>query len=235
MDVIAGPADGRRMHRVLTGSDPLDDALGGGLPSGSTILVEGPQGMGSTEFSLSLLRRVASEKGRKAVFATALRTPARARAEAAALFRDKNAGGIEFIALRPAHAQLECIEAISGLNAGDALVVESTAALARAESGRDVIELVQMLANAAHEVGAIVIHLHAPGTLPTAVEASIAECADGVFTFCWRDGGPMRRRSLIVSKLRGLAPMLDGEQVPVFEASLHSGIGFAVSRVKSVI
>lgn len=223
------------MERVRTGSDPLDAALGGGLPCGSTLLVEGPQGMGSTEFALTILKAATCVKGRKAVFATALRAPERARSEVSTLFGEEVARRIAFRPLRPTQAREDSMQALAELAPGDVLVLESIASLSRGKPPEGVAEMVQALSNAAHQVGAIVVCLHAPGTLPPDVEATVAEIVDGVFAFSWREGGASRRRSLAVTKLRGLAPMLDGEQVPVFEAALHVGSGFAVSSVRSVV
>lgn len=222
------------MDRVRTGSDPLDAALGGGIPCGMTILVEGPQGMGSTEFALSLLR-AASAKSQKALFATALRSPARARREATALFGEAPSAKLEFVGIPPASARDECHQLVGKLARGDVVALESTAALGRACEPSALVAMVEEVADAAHDAGVTVIYLHAPGTLPPDVENALGEAADGVFSFAWRDGGITRRRALVVSKLRGLAPMLDGEQVPIFEASLHVGVGFAVSRVRSVV
>lgn len=223
------------MTRVKTGSAPLDEALGGGLPPGNTLLVEGPQGVGSTEFALALLRTTSAAKSNKAIFATALRAPARARAEAVDLLGEAAVQPIEFKTVRGAEARLDCLELVESLGKGDVLVVESASALARAPDVGDLVGLIESLGNPTHSHGAILVILHAPGTLPPQVETGIQEVVDGIFTFGWRDGGPSRRRSLFITKLRGLAPALDGEQVPVFEAKLHAGAGFSVSRVRSVV
>jgi len=223
------------MSRVKTGSGPLDEALGGGLPPGQTLLVEGPQGVGSTEFAFAVLRAAAADRTGKAIFASAMRTPARAQTEARELLGAHATQPITFAAIRPTRATLDCLELVEGLGKGDVLVIESAAALARASDVPDPVGLVQRLGDPAHAHGAALLLLHSPGTLPPLVEAGLQEAADGIFTFGWCDGGPTRRRSLFITKLRGLAPALDGEQVPVFDASLQNGLGFAVSRVKSVV
>lgn len=221
------------MTRLTTGCRPFDEALGGGLPRGSTLVIEGPHGVGSTEFALSLLR--AAEPPGKATFASALRAPARARSEAAELLGTQATESISFSPIHPQSAEKDAIRLVEALGEGDVLVLESASALARAPKVRDVVSLVERLADPVHARGALLLILHAPGTLPRQVENGIQEAVDGVFTFAWRDGGPTRRRSLFITKLRGLAPALDGEQVPVFEAILQSGVGYSVSRVRSVV
>lgn len=224
------------MDRLLTGSTALDTALGGGLTAGSSFLIEGPQGVGSTEFALSLLRAVSATPDRTAVFATALRAPQRARLEAASLFDSPSeANKIDFRPIGRTQALADCLGLLRSLGVGDALVLESTAALTRTDAGHDLAGFLETLGDAASETGAVVLYLHAPGSLPHGLEMVLGEAADGVFTFAWRDGGPTKRRSLFISKLRGLSPALGGEQIPVFEATLQTGAGFTMSRVKSVV
>lgn len=227
------PAAGGPMTRVTTGCRPLDEALGGGLSRGSTLVVEGPQGVGSTEFALSLLR--ASAASGHATFASALRSPGRARAEAVGLLGEDAAASITFAPVRPDTVEPDALGLVEALGRGDVLALESASALARSPHVRDLVTLVERLADPVHEHGGLLLILHAPGTLPHQVEHRLQEAVDGVFTFAWRDGGPTRRRSLFITKLRGLAPALDGEQVPVFEATLQNGVGYSVSRVRSVV
>ena len=223
--------------RVPTGNPILDTALGGGLPAGALLLLDGEEGAGATEFALSILRGVArGQMGRKARFSTVLRPAASVAREAAALFEDEKLGAtIEVQVMDPANAPEGCRVALKGLAGGDVLVLESAAALYRALPERAFTSILQGLRDAVAEAGATVLVLHASGSIPATVEAEMAEVADGVFSFRWRDGGTSRRRLLAVTKLRGLAPILDGDEVPVYEAGLHRGLGFSLSQVKSVV
>lgn len=224
------------MERVQTGSRILDTALAGGIPPGSALLVSGEEGAGATEFALTVLRTAAREHVRKARFASALRSAARVSGEMKALFEGAaEVADIDVRVLPPMDAGAHLGNVLDGLGEGDVLVIESADALASGQDARRLMPFWHGLADAAQEQGVVVVLLHAPGTLPSAVEASLAEGADGVLRFAWHDGGPTRRRVLSISKLRGLAPMLDGEQVPVFEVALQRGLGFSISRETSVL
>jgi archaellum biogenesis ATPase FlaH len=223
--------------RVSTGNPTLDQALGGGIPHGSTLLVEGEEGAGAVEFSMTVLRTVI-ENDRDAVarYLSALRSAPRVSRELAELFTgSKEIERINVRTIRPRQVEADCVLSILDMGPGSVMVVESASALARTESGRDLIALIQLLADRAAETGVVLILLHTPRTIPDGVEASLAEAADGVFHFSWLDSGPSRRRLLRIKKLRGLAPVLDGEQIPVFEVSVHRGSGFNISKVKNLI
>jgi KaiC/GvpD/RAD55 family RecA-like ATPase len=225
------------MERVQTGSRILDTALAGGIPSGSSLLVSGEEGAGATEFALTVLRTAARDAPhRKARFASALRSAARVAGELEALFEGaKEVELIDVRVLAPMESAAHLGNVLDGLGGGDVLVIESADALAGGHDAQRLIPFWHSLADAAQERGVVVILLHAPGTLPLGVEAAIAEGADGVLRFTWHDGGPTRRRLLSIPKLRGLAPVLDGEQVPVFEVALQRGLGFSISRETSVL
>jgi KaiC/GvpD/RAD55 family RecA-like ATPase len=224
------------MERVHTGSRILDTALAGGIAPGSALLVSGEEGAGATEFALTILRTAAREHQRKTRFASALRSAARVSGEMQALFEGaEEVRDIDVRVLAPMDSAAHLGNVLDGLGEGDVLVIESADALASGQDARRLMPFWHGLADAAQEQGVVVVLLHAPGTLPPAVEASLAEGADGVLRFTWHDGGPTRRRVLSISKLRGLAPMLDGEQVPVFEVALQRGLGFSISRETSVL
>lgn len=224
------------MDRVQTGSRTLDAALAGGIRPGTSLLVTGEEGAGATEFALTLLHAAcAAHTGHKAMFASALRSAARVRAEVAALFEDGDKVDIEVKVLRAAIAPDDVAELLAGLQRGDVLVVESADALAKPGDGWSILPLWHELADAAQAQGVVLLLLHAPGTLPAPVEASLAEGADGVLRFSWQDGGPARRRILAVTKLRGLAPILGGDQVPLFEVALEPGLGYTISMEHSVV
>lgn len=228
---------GKVMDRVQTGSRILDAALAGGIPPGSALLVSGEEGAGATEFALTVLRTAArAHPDRKARFASALRSSARVSSELASLFEGaEEVARIDVRVLAPMDAAAHLGNVLDGLGEGDVLVIESADALASGQDARRLMPFWHGLADAAQERGVVVVLLHAPGTLPSAVEASLAEGADGVLRFTWHDGGPMRRRLLSIPKLRGLAPVLDGEQVPIFEVALQRGLGFSISRETSVL
>jgi KaiC/GvpD/RAD55 family RecA-like ATPase len=224
--------------RVPTGNSTLDTALGGGIPYGSTLLVEGEEGAGATEFAMTVLRTVAVERGGESIvrFISALRSAPRVTRELAELFeQQKEVEQINVRVIRPRQVEADCVLSILDMGSGSVLVIESASALARTESGKDLLALIQLLGDRAAESGVVVILLHTPGTIPESVESSLGEAADGVLSFQWLDSGPSRRRLLRIKKMRGLAPVLDGEQIPVFEVGLHRGRGFDISKVKSVI
>lgn len=223
------------MVKVQTGSRPLDEALGGGLPSGSVLVVESPHGAGGTEFALAVLRGAGPGGRTGGAFLTCLRSAARARVEAEALFGAEDVAHVGFARLGSQRAREESAQALRRTAAGDVLVLESAGAYARLEGASGLLSLADVAGDEARERDSLVILLHSPGTLDAGTEAALLEAADGVLSFAWLDGGPTRRRSLFLSKLRGLAPALDMEQVPVFEATILPGAGFAISRGRSVV
>lgn len=223
------------MDRIQTGNRSLDAALAGGIPPGTALLLRGEEGAGATEFALTVLRSATSQ-AHVARFASALRSTNRVRHEYAELFEDEKGGkDLEVKTIRFDKAQADPTGLLAGLRSGDVLVLESADALAPPGDGVSLLPFWREVADAAGEAGVIVLLLESPGTLPHAVASSLAEAADGVMEFTWKDSGPVRRRVLALTKLRGLAPALDGGDVPVFEVSLHRGIGFTVSRGKSVL
>lgn len=222
--------------RIVTGNSVLDTILGGGLLPGKLLLIEGQGGAGSTEFVLTILRGVArTNMGRSCRFASALRSPERVRREMTELFSEKDAALLEVVPLDAQDAWRGFKAVLAGLEAGDIVALESTAALHRAVPGGNLASPLQVLADAANETGVTVLVLHTHGSLPREEENCVTELADGTFTFVWRDGGTTRRRLMFLSHLRGLAPILDGEEIPVFEVALHQGAGFTLSRVKNVV
>lgn len=225
------------MDRVETGSRALDAALAGGLPHGSALLVTGEEGAGGTEFVMAFLRHaIGGKAGHRARFLSALRSPKRVLDEYGALFEDTSASaGLEVMKMFPEKVRAAPAEALEGLVSGDMLILESANALAPPGDGYSVPPFWRDLADAAGERGVIAVLLHSPGTLPPAVEASLAEAADGVMHFSWQSSGSMRRRSLALVKLRGLAPGMDGGEVPLFEVALSRGVGFTISRGRNVI
>lgn len=225
------------MERLPTGCVALDAALAGGLPAGAAVLVTGEDGAGATEFAMTVLRAVArSRKDAVARFASASRRPERASREAETLFESAaDAALLDWVPIDPTQAARSCLQALRGPRPPKALVLESARRLAEAEGPGGFLRLWSALAEEAHASGCLVILLHAPGTLAPDVEAALREDADAVLHFSWHEGGASRRRVLVLRKLRGLAPALSGEHVPVFEVSLEPGIGYGLSRARSVL
>lgn len=222
------------MERVPTGSRVLDTAFDGGIPSGTSLFVSGEEGAGATEFAMTLLHETVQHHARRALFASALRSAGRVRDELAMLFEDKLAENVEVRTVAP-EGPGALMEIVQGLARGDVLVLESADSLTRTGEGRSLTPVWRELADAAHARGVILVLLHSPGTLPSPVESSLAECADGILRFMWQDGGPSRRRVLAIAKLRGLSSVLGGEQVPKFEVALEKGLGYSLSRDSSVV
>lgn len=227
--------------RASTGNAFLDATLDGGLPAGMIVLVEGEEGCGSTEFAFATLR-AALQRGQKARFISELRSSSRIATEARTLLDDATLArsietlGTEVVshALKHHLAQTVAV-ALADLGRGDVLVVESVSALYRAGNAHSLAGLVQKLGDGAAASGAVVCLLHASGSVPLEVEALVKEGVDGHIVFGWREGSASRRRVLTLPKLRGLAPVVEGEQVPVFEFELVRGAAFRVSRVKNVV
>jgi circadian clock protein KaiC len=66
--------DGAELRRLSSGSAPLDEILGGGLPERSLSVIAGPPGVGKTVFALQLLFHFARQD-KRAVFFTTLSEP----------------------------------------------------------------------------------------------------------------------------------------------------------------
>jgi KaiC/GvpD/RAD55 family RecA-like ATPase len=223
------------MERVCTGDVTLDAALAGGFTSGASLLVMGEEGAGATEFALGILRAAAEgTDGRRGRFASALRSPSRVRAEIATLF-ESGALPFQVVKLDPENIERDLSVALDGLHEGDVLVIESADTLFADGDGSRLLAVWHRVADAAAEAGVVVVLLHAPGTLPRGIEAALAEEADGVLRFTWHDGAQLRRRRLDITKLRGLAPCLDGDDVPVFRVALHRGQGISVFMDNNVL
>lgn len=229
------------VERVSTGNPFLDASLDGGLPSGMIILVEGEEGAGSTEFAFAALR-AALKRGRRARFLSELRSSNRINAEACALLGDASIAsaidmsGTEMVnSMLRHHLAQTCALAVADLDRGDVLVIESVSALYRGGDAHSLATFVQNLGDGAAATGALVCLLHATGSVPDEVAALVKESVDGHVVFGWRDGTASRRRVLTVPKLRGLAAVVEGEQVPIFEFDLVRGAAFRVSRVKNVV
>ena len=223
--------------RVQTGSRVLDAALAGGLPRGASLLVSGEEGAGATEFALTVLKTIAGDKsGHKARFVSAMRSAPRVTEEMKELFEEpKPIAGLDIVMMASNVTPKDAENILSGLDKGDVLVIESADSLAVLGDGYGLIPFWRALGNEAAARGITVLLLHAHGTLPMPVEHALAQIADGVLRFTWHDGGPSHRRQLEIPKLRGLAPVLDGDQVPIFEVALSKGVGFTVSRERSLV
>lgn len=216
--------------RVSTGNATLDAALGGGFRRGDSVLVEGEEGAGATELALTVLDKLASSGGATPRFASALRSPARVARELADLFHREGKPPAVDVRAMPKDGP---VALLADLPPGSVLALESASALAR--TMEDVVAVMGQLADRAHEQGVLLLVLSTPATMPRDVEAALAETADAVLSFQWLESGTARRRLLRVKKVRGLAPVLDGEQIPVYEVGLHRGRGFDISKVKSLI
>lgn len=224
------------MDRVETGVRSLDAALAGGVAPGAALLLTGEEGAGATEFALAFARHVATQDGTQARIISALRSPTRVTAEYHELFEDKtDPKTLEVRAIRGDELRAHPVDVLKGLSRGDVLVIESADALAPSGDGYTLTPCWREIADGAGASGVVVLLLHSRGTLPPAVEAALAEAADGVLQFQWQQSGPARRRMLALVKLRGLSPVLDSTDVPVFEIALQRGSGFSVTRGRSVL
>lgn len=224
------------MERVGTGVRQLDAALGGGVPLGTSLLLTGEEGAGATEFALAFLRHAVHETRVRGRILSALRSPARVAAEYDDLFGEP--GGAKAIEVEPTTGErfrAAPADALAGLHRADVLALESAHALAHPQDDASLTRAWRALADAASERRIVLLLLHSPGTLPAAVERSLGEAADGILQFGWQPSGGARRRALTLVKLRGLAPGVDGAEVPLFEISLARGAGITVDRGRSVL
>lgn len=223
------------MPRVKTGVQTLDAALSGGISPGAVLLLTGEEGAGATEFAFAFLRN-AMAQGAQGRVVSALRSPARVVAEYRDLFEDvAGSQKLEVRAIAGDKLRAFPTSPLEGLQPGDVLVIESADALAPSGDGYTLTPCWREIADGAAEKSVIVMLLHSRGTLPPAVEAALSEAADGVLQFNWVQAGPARRRSLAIVKLRGLSPLMDSAEVPVFDVALQRGVGFSVSRGRSVL
>lgn len=223
------------MPRVKTGVATLDTALSGGIAPGAALLLTGEEGAGATEFAFAFARH-AMAHGAHARIVSALRSPARVAAEYRDLFEDPaGAKDLEVRSIAGDKLRAFPTQPLEGLGPGDVLVIESADALAPSGDGYSLTPCWRELADGAAEHAVIVMLIHSRGTLPAPVEGALAEAADAVLQFSWVQAGPARRRSLAIVKLRGLSPVIDSIEVPIFDVALSRGVGFSVSRGRSVL
>lgn len=217
-----------------TGDPTFDLALGGGLPDGLLLLV-GEVGAGAAEFAACLMRAaLTSHRGDRALLVSALRSGERARHQLSQLFEDeKLAASVECLPL--SHGSFDLSASLVAWGGARVVVIETAASLGPSSPRGDVAALGVMLADFAARAHALVVVECGTGTLPPDALARLEEAADGVLRFSWRHGGTMSRRTMQLVKLRGLAPILETDEVPVFEISLRRGDGIVVSRVTNVV
>lgn len=221
------------VEAVTTANPTLDAALGGGLRQGSVVLVEGEDGAGGLEFVATLLRAAALDGvGRRVSFLSPLRSEEDVRRELGSLFPDDKAvASIEIIRLFQSQ-DAEGPPRIGPLHRGDILAIESPISLTHA--GISCADMSIAIRDAARP-GAIVLVLHARGTLSSVDEAMLREGSDVTLEFRWRENSTSMRRMLAIRKVRGLAPVMEGSQVPLFEVRLERGLAYMVSRIESVV
>lgn len=214
-----------------TGSVLLDGLLGGGLAHG-LVLLAGEPGAGATPFALGVLAR----HPKAGVFAALARSPGRVRRDAQGMLADAEVQRLRVEgSFGPADVEARLRSLLDGLPRGGVIVLESSASLHALVGATRFHALVGELANAAFEGGRVVLLLHATDTLAPKDEARLAEAADVVLGFAWRDGGLGRRRLVRLAKLPGLPPASEGDEVPVLEATIHPGAGFGVLPVRGVL
>jgi len=224
------------MARVVhgTGDSTFDLALGGGLPHGLLLLL-GEEGAGAIEFAEGLLRAaVTSHQGGRALHVSALRSCERARAQLSEFFEDeKLAASVDYVHVP--QGPLDFPAGIADWGSARVVVIETAASIAPSCPRGDVAALGVALADLAARSHALVVLVCGKGTLSPDALARLEETADGVLRFAWRHGGTMSRRTMQMVKLRGLAPILEADEVPVFEIALRRGEGVIVSRVTNVV
>lgn len=224
------------MELVETGVTQIDAALAGGVAAGASLLLAGQEGAGATEFALGFLRHAVSRGKRRARIVSALRSPTRIANEMIALFDDPSAAkAIDIRALDADKLRANPTHILDGLTHGDVLLIESADSLAAPHDAPGFTPCWRVIADEAGDRGVIVMMLEAVGTLPRTVEVALEEAADGIFEFTWQQSGAARRRGFTIVKLRGLSPILEGADVPVFEVALQKGVGISVSRGRSVL
>lgn len=224
------------MELVPTGVSQIDTALAGGIGAGTSLLLAGHEGAGATEFALGFLRHAASRGKRRARIVSALRSPTRIASELVTLFDDPSAAKpIEIVAIDADKLRANPTHVLDGLSNGDVLLIESADSLASPHDAISFTPCWRVIADEGADRGVVVMMLHSADTLPRPVEAAMEEAADGVLHFSWQQSGAARRRAFTIVKMRGLLPILEGADVPVFEVALQKGIGIIVSRGRSVL
>jgi circadian clock protein KaiC len=213
------------LERLPTGIDELDLVLGGGLPSGSTVMVAGAPGTGKTILAQQICFAAATPE-RKAVYYTTLSEPHAKLVRHLERFDFFDRGALGD---RVAFVDLENLLVTPGRHGGNGLaaVVDEVVrncfatqpaviAIDSARALRDFVDE-RLLRGAVHELAActaltgavlLLVGEYTEPELESWVEFAVA---DGIIELACDQQGPTARRWLRVRKLRG-ADHLHGRQ-----------------------
>lgn len=218
--------DAPARRRFSTGDETLDKLLDGGLEGGQVVLVEGDGGALSTEFVHALLHAARAPDAANAGWLSVIRSSSRVEREAHKLFPDS--GELWFDALESGRDGVGFgLEALVARGDGyDVLVFESLSCLEDPSRG-----IVARLGDAASQRGALVILLHATGSISAIDDARIREQVDAHLRFSSARGGASARHTLAVPKLRGLSAALESAETPLLGIEFRRGKGLVSSRL----
>lgn len=201
------------LNRLETGTNGLDERLGGGLPSASVSVIVGPAGSGKTTFGINFLRRATPE--RPAVHFGFYETPGRLSAKARSLGIDLDRL-IETRALtvlwRPLTENLldklayEVLDAVRSTKA-ERLFIDGLAGFERAATEpHRVVEFFAALTNELRAIGVTTVCTwevkELSGPWLTNPSPELLSQLDNVFAMLHERTGGILRRSITTLKVR---------------------------------
>lgn len=190
---------------MSTGVKGLDPLLGGGIPSGSLVLLLGQVGSGHEVFLQQLLFDRARREGKVVYFAVG-KTPVDVRAEMTTFGWDvkglEKAGRWRFhtLSANATPKQLSS-EFLSNVEDGLWTAIDSIS-VPLAESSPSVREMIDPIRAKVNEVGGLHLISMVKGMHDGKIETAVKYFVDGVIEFETVAGGKETSRSMILTKMR---------------------------------
>lgn len=223
-------------ERVSSGSDDLDQMLGGGFLKGSSILASGSTGAGKT-LLVSTFADGGVRAGERVLLLAFEESPDQLRRNAAGWGIDyrtmQNAGKLELICRYPESGTLEeqlieIKEALARVRP-DRVAVDSLSALERIATERSFREFVIGLTAYVREAGATALYTtttHGLSGGPSWAESHISTITDTILVLRYVEVTGEIQRALAVLKMRGSAHDKRVRQVDIDGTGLHLGVAF---------